>query len=250
MKLFCEFCGSTINTEVDNKCPHCGADFSQNQHVQDYHNFHNSIEYQKEQYNLQQEYLETERIKNRIKTEKSINATNKVMRIGCLIPIIIFILAITCVVIISIIPEFYSEPTTTTTTATEYIEPYHKVVLGETVETRNYKLVCDKWEYYNPNSYAIVDGEKYIRFHFIFTNTTDKTIMDDEEIYIYDSNGNTCSTQASISNELRNERLLSQQVPAGKPHSGWIYLIVPEGENAITITYGENIEILADIKDK
>ena len=247
MKLFCEFCGASINTEIDNKCPHCGADFSQNQHVKAYHNFQNDIECQKQQYDLQQEYLKTEQIKNRIKTEKSISATNKVMRIGCLIPIIIFTLAIICGVIISLVPEFYPQQNIEVPTEPEYVEPYHKAVVGETISTKDYELVCDKWEYYTPNSYAIQKGEKYICFHFVLTNTTDSTIIDDEGIYCYDSNGSACSTQASISNELRNERFKKQNVPAGKSHSGWVYYIIPSNEKNVTIMFGEKIEINIDL---
>ena len=36
MKFFCEYCGCRINSEVDDKCPNCGASYRKNENFVKY----------------------------------------------------------------------------------------------------------------------------------------------------------------------------------------------------------------------
>ena len=38
MKIFCEYCGSRIDTEADRKCPNCGASYDKNETFIKYEN--------------------------------------------------------------------------------------------------------------------------------------------------------------------------------------------------------------------
>lgn len=254
MKIFCKFCGASIDTNVHSVCPNCGASLIDDKQVQDYQNYKNNIEYEEEQIRIQkqredleQERLQTERLQSRVRAEKSANNVARATRIGCLIPVIIGVLAIISVIVLTILGSSGFTLDTTEPTETVYVEPHHEAKFNEIVTTKEFTVVLDEWDYYTPNSYAIRDGEKYIKFHFTYTNITDHEIYDDNQIHCYDEDGRACDKCYSLSNEDKNEELRMQTVMQGKSCSGWVYYVIPENVQNVTVTYGENVEFLVDL---
>lgn len=249
MKITCNYCGELVDINKYSSCPNCGASMADNdeyqQHVKkadELKERNRQLEYQKQQAEIQKRTLENERIRNQINTEKQSAKFTKNAKLGCLIPIIITVVLLCLGLAMSIFTDGKINDDSIPTTE-PYVEPYHEVIAGETVQTRDYNVILDKWGYYKPNSYAIRDGEKYIKFHFTYTNTSEEKIYDNEQIYCYDSNGKSCRSQNSISDEDRLAGFKSQTVMPGKSYSGWIYFCIPEAATEVAIMYGERIEI-------
>jgi hypothetical protein len=271
MEIKCTYCGASIDASEHNVCPNCGAQLSDNEMYQEYHEekkkFYDDykklmlqdkqtrIEQQKLDMQSQQAEIERQRLENAEKRRTpdhcalaSKNNDRKGKSKAALWAIVISILF--CAIFVAPIINEISEQNDFGTNATEpYVEPHHDAVAGEVIQTRDYQVILDKWGYYIPTSYAIKDGEKYIKFRFSITNTSSEKIYDDEKIFCYDSNGKACDPQSSISDDDRQSRLNSQWIMPNKSYSGWVYYCIPEDETTLILTYGDSIEIQVDLDE-
>jgi hypothetical protein len=256
MQIKCHYCGASVDAAKQSACPNCGASLSDNEQYQEYHaekqkfyNDYKQLLLKDKEARIKKQQLENEKAKTAPKTvvrnhyyETNASFAKKKAKIGCLVPIITFATLFVIGIIGSVFSEDHAiyDPVETVDT---YVEPHHNAVAGEIIQTRDYQVVLDKWGYYTPEHYAINDGEKYIKFHFTYTNTSKQQIFDDEQIFCYDSNGRQCDSQYGISDEDKTAKMSSQWIYPGKSYSGWVYFCLPESETRVTLTYGDNIEI-------
>lgn len=255
MQIKCSFCGALVDPAKTLECPNCGAQIGENKQYQQYQedkqNFYSEmrqLELEEKQGRIEKQKLENEQLRRSAKQRKtSANSVKMVKIIAAIIiaPFALFVLFGLGIVLIAVNSPDIIDPAETTE---PYVEPYHEAVAGEIVQTRDYQLVLDKWGYYTPKSYSIKDGEKYIKFHFTYTNTSEREIYDKESVHCYDSTGKDCDSPG-ITDEDYASKLKSQSVMPGRSYSGWLYYSLPESETEVTVTYGESIEIKVSLNE-
>lgn len=176
MKFFCEYCGNRIDAEVDHKCPNCGASYRKN----------------KKFMKLEEEKNKEKQINNEYK-HKVINhvlGTMKFSRFFMLIPIIVFIIIFTIVIItFSNARKGIKEEDSSLN-----VEDIFDTVLGEdskeqekvTVdfnefgETLEYKVKVEKYEVVEDKFNEAEDGYELVKFHLIVENLTDNQIYKED----------------------------------------------------------------------
>jgi hypothetical protein len=254
MKIKCSYCGALIDIEAQSNCHMCGASINDEQY-QKYSEMKNEsraqkeqLEYQSQQADIQRKKIENERLQTRLETERNSARTISTIR---KIQFIYFI-----PVFLGIITFFFSifrtnntlwNSTVVNTEPTTKVQ-YQTAEIGETVYTKDYTITLDEWDYFEPQSYAIQNGEKYVKFHFVYTNISDHSIADKNTVYCYADNGKMCKVQYSLSINDAAQRMSQQIVLPGKSYAGWCYFIVPQSSHNLTVVYDENIEINIDLE--
>lgn len=244
MKIHCSYCEALIDTDKHSICPVCGAEINQKE-LQDnlkQEQKKKELELDEKEADIVRRQLENKRIEQRLKREKKNESATRILRIGCMIPILL-VVGIFCLMLILSAKNVINNETETEPTETIYIEPYHEAKFEEVVHTKNYDVVLDEWKYFEPLSYAKQSGMKYLAVHFTITNISEQEILSDEPIYCYDENGKQCQKVVSLFDEDKSLKLEKQWIQSGKMLKGWYYFEVPENMNYFEIMYGDKIEV-------
>lgn len=255
MKIFCKHCSASINIDKDTTCPNCGAALYMDEEVREYHSKKNRMEFERDKLDLQNQQLEyeekqirLERTKENVKHEKKLRkVSNTISNLYIGFFIFIAVAAISAFIVVPMLKSGNNAMFDNNAT-TEYIEPFHSAQLGETVTTRDYSVCLSEYDYFEPNKHMMQEGNKYLKFYFTYTNTSNEKVYSNEEILCYDDTGKEYDDYIWLNDEDENVRLDAQNVMPNKSYSGWWYFELPETVNKVTITFGDSVEFNVTIQ--
>lgn len=173
MKFFCEYCGSVINTEEDDKCPHCGAAYSKNK-----------------TYIKLEEERNKERQLNKEYKHKIIGGTMKALKFSWLIflaPVFIFIAILIIAIVLTHntdndIDSNLNNFNSIIDKSEETKEEQKKVTVNfnEFGEIDDYKVKVIKYEVVEDKFNNLEEGYELVKFHLVVENTSgDKLTKED-----------------------------------------------------------------------
>lgn len=267
MIIKCDFCGNVYDIEKYGKCPNCKAESGNNESVrqqisyqqqaQQYNTFsqmeQDRYKTDKEKYNAdiqkfnaEQEYLETQRLKRRIRSERTSQAISKGFSIGCAIPFYLFIAMVVCGMIFgayTLLNEngFLNgkyKPDTSIVHATE--ETNQNVSINQPAKLSTYSITCDKFEMVDENPWSVDEGKKFFEVSLIIENTSSETIKFGDEIFCI-ADGFQCDmvrSPAAVPDTLK-----SQEILAGAKIKGSVCFEIPEDSQEVLIKCGDFITI-------
>ena len=264
MLIRCEFCGSSYDTATYPKCPNCGAESGKNsvvkeqiryQNQADRYSVYNQMErdrYATDQarFNAEQEHLENERLKQRIKSEKTGRAISKGISFGCSLPFIIIGLLFATAIVFGVYnglkeEGFFDTGTTSTTIVEETVEPTVpetpcEVKFKETAELSYCNVTCDKFEKIDPYPWNTAKNCEAYEIRLVIKNTTNKPIYFDSKILCI-ADGYQCKEMNkpfAMEQELRK-----QDVEGGLKTQGSICFEIPKDAKDVVLKYGDYITI-------
>ena len=252
MRIKCEFCGATYDSNQHPTCPNCSAVTGANKVVSDQIKYENQAEQysvynrmERDRLNTEQEYLENQRLKNKIKNEQAHQAISKGVSIGCAIPVIIFVLLFVAAIIFGVYnglkdEGFFDDTKDTTSEIVEVIETPQNVNLNETATLSTYSIICDRFEAIDPYPWKPDAGNEYIDAHFIIQNVSQKEIFFDEDI-ICIADGFQCRTPTSPT--ALKEKLRETYLKPELKTQGSICFQVPTNAKEVLIKIGDYITI-------
>lgn len=190
MKFFCEYCGSIINTDEDDKCPHCGAAYNKN----------------KTYLKLNEEKNKEQQMNNEFKQEV-MNHTLKAFKFSrwfVLIPIVMFVVVLSIIIfgIISANKAFNKENggvKSLFNSVTNQINEQLQEDLKEEKEPENvtvgfdefgtvekYKAKVTKYEVVEDKFDKVEEGYELVKFHLVVENLSDEEIRKEDVNCIVD----------------------------------------------------------------
>ena len=255
MIIKCDACGIVYDTNENFVCPNCKK--VPNEETMDRHiDLQNNIQEQRtlnmlerERLQNEKESLENERIKNRIKREKSAHRTSKFMSLGCGLPVFLFICFIAFCIIFGVfnglkqdgafteIQEQMSQEMEDLTE--ESIQDTKQIVnLNEFANTSKYSVMCTEYEKIEDTyPWPVDEGKEWYSFKLTIQNNSDKTIFMLEDI-ICVVDGYQCQRV-----NMRGDLHKQPDVASGEKIQGTVVFEIPEDAKNITIKYGEYAEI-------
>lgn len=241
----CEHCGSLINTDVDKKCPNCGAPYKNNKQYKEY------LEYQKKQRELN---LETQQLKNDI-TRDVHNTSKKAIPGMFIFVFVIFI--ISTVAFFFIFYNAFGNMNDYQNNYEDYQNNYELInelqkdkeniviMYNEYALTDQYNIKVNKIIKYVENKYE--KNKTYYGFHIVFKNKTNtwKTLNDINLIYV-NSDGEETTAQKPIVSANKLDYFAKDIIT----YDGYLYFDIPNDVKDVTIYY-DNIYIkIFDFKNK
>ena len=242
MKIICEYCGSTIDVNKDDKCPNCMASYKDNkmfkERIEDLKK-EKELEYEEKKLNMENKRMANEQAKRILGAFAKVSIVSKIIFI---IPLIMFILIITLA-----IKQFNNnsnrESTINhlTTTTTKIKEKEVTVHLNEYGEVTNYKVKVDEIISLD-KLYGVLspsENKKFKVFHIIVENKLDKTIRLDQRI--------NCIVDGYVQKETfyySKYPDLPYSLDAGLKTEGYVIYEVPKDASEYTIKYGDYINIV------
>ena len=234
MKVICEYCKNTFDTEKNNKCPSCGADISSNEMLKE----KMRIENEKQKIELEQEKIEQMRRQKTIESIERGEKFAKILKIGCLIPFILMIILLIVSISIAIKDQIVGNENDKENEVKQVMVQGN---FNKAVSNNVLSVICDEVEEFKKYSKP-TPGYKYIRFHFIVENVTDIEIYDDEPIRAL-VDGIQCE-RVSFSDV---KKLPESYIMPGAKIDGYIGFEIPEDATRVEIKYGDYITIYVDI---
>lgn len=263
IRITCEYCGRTIDTATDDHCPSCGAVYDKNVYLQQHKQRQEDLrkmKLERQKLEMEQQKAEVEQRRNAAKTHQSIregisifNRVIDTLRRGCMIPVVIAILAVVVLLFAGIYNIFSDEdrigntgyetpPTQTTQPA--IVETPTEAAFGEKAEMLQYSVVCDKIEVYDYPYQAPQEGFYYARLHLIVANkTAEKLQVPGEMVCQYEKEGYKLQAEENtISSSDLNTRIYYTVIHPDSAAEGWVYFEVPVGADLI-LKYDEYVTI-------
>lgn len=263
MLINCEFCGAVYDTNDFINCPNCHAASGKNatvqQHVENQNRANQYSTYSqmerdryatdRERFNAEQEYLETQRLKDRIKREKSNEAISKGIRLGCSLPFIIIGLLIACGIIFGVynvakeegyLGGTYKPDTSVEETVEEIVETPQNVGINQTATLTKYSVTCDRFETIDPYPWNVDDGKDMYEVHLIVENLSDTDYKFGDKI-ICIADGFQCdmeNTPRAVETTLK-----SKTIASGLKIQGSVCFSVPKDAKEVTLKCGDYITI-------
>lgn len=230
MKIICEYCKNSIDTDKNDKCPNCNA------------SYHNNKEFKDRIKELQKEKeieLETRRLQN--ETYKTVlGHTNRVFDASkfIIIGIVIFIMVPIIFIGAGALKRDVNKAKELTNTTTKEIKV--EANLGQYAETSEYKVMVDKVINIDKlyNTLTPSEGKEYKIFHIIVQNKLNKLlilpfhincVVDDfaqKEVYYISKYP---SLPSYVEKDLKVE--------------GYALFEVPKGSKKFDIKYGDYVTI-------
>lgn len=271
MLIKCEFCGVVYDTNDYMNCPNCHAASGKNSTVQqqienqnraNQFSTYSQIERDRyatdrerynadaERFNAEQEYLETQRLKDRIKREKTNEAISKGIRLGCSLPFIIIGLLIACGIIFGVYNALKDEgflggtykPDTSVeeTIVEEIVETPQNVSINEVAKLTKYSVVCDRFQIVDPYPWNIDEGKEMYEVHLVIENLSGEDYKFGDKI-ICVADGFQCDmemTPRSVETALK-----SKTIATGLKIQGSICFSIPTDAKEVTLKCGDYITI-------
>lgn len=267
MLIKCSYCGTVYDIDETRKCPNCKAENEKNEKIEQYieqQNYAENIRIQSQieqekyktdiqKFQAQQEYLETERMRARVNTEKQTHKEAKTVRMIIWGVFILFIVGIIAAIGIGVVSTFMEDvkfymgdddTTSIVETEPEIIETPTTVNFGESANLIEYSVICDSYEEYYYRWAKPKDGYKYMRIHLVITNNTDSEIeLPDEILCNYKKDGYDMQANGYTidSNDL-GTKLRVKHLQKRSSADGWLYYEVPENSDLV-LYYGDYITI-------
>ena len=189
MKVICDFCGSSYDTDNNSTCPSCGGTHADNIMVKNERQKQGILtNYEKIRLEEQarKQKLENDKREQAVELEKQTTQVQKILKIGCLIPFVLFVIGIVIVIIMafwSSIKENFidnkndkNSDIMTDTEVVAIVETPVTVGFNETAATSKYSIICDKYEVVDSYPFSANNGYQYVKFHFVFENLTNDYI--------------------------------------------------------------------------
>lgn len=268
MKLRCVYCNTLVDIEEELNCPNCGASIGEHEHYDFFMSKKRELDKQKQDadYERKKQQLDSLSWRNEIdknsldpnqpaKKKESfwdLRKTNpkqfyfllKVL-IVAMIPIFVFVVGIFGIPIAIMMGEENRNNQQTEV----YVEPHHNAVDGEVVSTRYYDVSIDQIGYFTPKNTSAY--EKYVKFHFVFTNTSEAHIPIKDIIKCYDSNGKEMKADPWLSDEDKDKKLRQgAYLEPGETRKGWAYFAITEDSTNCEIMFGEKIGIKVSLSEE
>lgn len=219
MKFFCEYCGNRIDSNIDSKCPHCGASYKKNETFKKLEEEH-KLQMQKEKEN----------------THKTVRTFTKIFGLSFLIPalvsIVIFFTIIT--LIVGVVKSqkgnnsFFDFSLETEENVTVGIDEY-----GETSE---YKVKVTSYEKEEDIFNQLDSGYEYIKFYLVVENKTNKEIRREDTNCIVDG---IAQTNYSIPGHSTIPLIINKKLTV----KGETTFVVPTDATSYDIKYGDYVTI-------
>lgn len=264
MIITCEYCGAEVVTETDDVCPRCGGTFQNNKEYLekkaredeadrlDMEQKKIDLEKQK-QANIAEQVilLRTEIVKNSDGAEQKADYLESIRKIIGIIMMLIFLIAFVSACVADQFSdkenEGYSNSNSLNYTSTvdnsankgTIIEDPVTVNYRAQAKMSQYTIMCDSFvEVNNSSIKKSMLGNRFVSFHFVVTNTSDRTIKIEPTI--------TCKADGEICNRVENsvEASLPAEVEKGSMVTGNVtFEISGSYVKAFDIQYGEYVTI-------
>lgn len=104
MRIHCEYCGCSFDSDEHGTCPSCGASSENNiliKNERQKQGIYTDYEKIKLEEQARKEKLENDRIEQLVELDKQTAQVRKVLKIGCLIPVILFLIGFAVIVVLS-----------------------------------------------------------------------------------------------------------------------------------------------------
>lgn len=253
MKIFCDYCGNQFDTAMNNKCPSCGADYSDDNEIK----AAALKQAQEESFKRHRENIELRERQARIEDVNTKNANRKAGRrllgIGCIIPIVLFSLCFTAIFIVALVEvinersaEYKESESSSVLSDYEYESVFEEEEeevpvsgeFNEAVHSVNYSVICDSFEEVDRYPFEPTDGYMYVSFHIVVKNTgIGKVNTTNDIICLADG------MLASYTWHSDRKELPSTTLPAGVSAEGYICFEVPVDTEEFELRYGEYVTI-------
>lgn len=244
MKIICEYCGTQFDTQGVKVCPNCGASFANNRVLETkilHENKKTQLELEKKAVELEQCKIENARKRSMLQQEQQSARAAKVLKIGCVIPVICVALIFIIGVIVSIFSTMTGGDTPSeyhsTEVITEVIEIPVSVGLNEVAETSKYTIVCDKFEVIEKKGFTPAKEYQYMSFHLVVQNKSEDKINTEKLIDCL-ADGTMCEVRWD-SDRKRLPKYLNKGIKA----DGSVCFEVPIDTKSFDIKYGDYVTI-------
>lgn len=236
MKIICEYCKNTIDTDKERKCPNCMASYADNKEFKERIN---ALK-EEERLELERKKIQNETAKRVLETTKNITSIQKYV---ILIPIIFFLLIFLGIIISTVKNqrEYRKIYTTKITTITPMVaEKKVTVALNEYAETSKYKVKVDKISNLD-KLYGVLspsEGKKFKVFHLIVENKAESTLILNDKI--------NCIVDDFMQKETyyySKYPALPYRIDALLKAEGYVIFEVPKNAKKYDIKYGNLVTI-------
>ena len=264
MLINCEFCGTVYDTDKFSNCPNCHAASGKNVTVQQHVDFQNQANQHSiysqmerdryavdaERFNAEQEYLETQRLKQRIQREQSNERISKGIRLGCAIPFIVVGLLFIAAIVFGIYSglkeeglfgDYEPNSSITETTEEEVVEDPQTVNVNETAVLSKYSVMCDRFVEINPYPWNTDGGCTTYEVRLVVENVSDAPIDFDEEI-ICVADGYQCDAWHTSPSALE-KKFRGGLINEGLKINGSFVYDIPNDAEEVILKVGKYITI-------
>lgn len=219
MKFFCEYCGNRIDSNIDSKCPHCGASYKKNE----------TFKKLEEEHKLQMQ-------KNKEDVHKTVRTFTKIFGLSFLMPSLVGIVIF--ITIIMLIMSFVKFQTGNNSFFDSIVKSEKNVTVGinEYGETSEYKVKVTSYEKEEDIFNNLDSGYEYIKFYLVLENKTN------EEIYREDTNcivNGIAQTNYSIPGHSTIPLVINKKLTV----KGESTFAVPKDATSYDIRYGDYVTI-------
>lgn len=250
MKFFCEYCGSRIDSEIDDKCPHCGASYKRNK------KFIKLMEEKDRQEQLNNEYKQ--KIINHVFS--TFNTSMKFSKIFFIIPIVIFIVIFSIVIFsfINFNKDFDNESNETSNEMQEQVDSIFDKVMDEYNDNTSekaskeiivsidefgtideYQFKVTKYEMISDRFGRAEEGYEIVKFHLLVENLTESQVTKEDINCIVDGIAQTNYYSSGYSD-------IPMFIQKGLTVKGTATFIVPKNATSYDIRYGDHIIVHID----
>ena len=227
MKITCEHCGCGIDVDKDDKCPNCGAPYSDNKELKELKEYHRK----NKEYNLKEREMN---IRTKEMATNMIENTFKGQKVGLIIFAIIFIAAL-----ISMVTIFTKQIGKDIDSNKSYNGVYNEFVGG-----KSFEIKCDGIEKVETSDSLFgsltkpKENYSFYKFHILVKNKSDDWInLNDINLTYIDENGNE-DIMAKRANTFITDDILNYFATDKMTYSGYVVYEIPD--------YVENVNIKLD----
>ena len=262
MKITCDYCNSVIDTETQKCCPNCGASYGGDKEIQ----AENERKRQMEDLNMQEQQLRIQQMQQQNGGQAPAkNTAVTALRIGCLVPLVIFgiffIIMIICVMLDEAdAPSKEKEETSRSKVVITYslseidmpdipeitgfgsgteADTLSPVQVGNSVVCDGFTLSCESQSVTEPpEHYKTAEGNRVVLFRLVLENTGEKKY--------YPMNSISCLCDGYVCSRVYDSRKKDfgyDAIPTGAKAEGYFCFEVPEDGEMLTLIYDNEINL-------
>ena len=247
MKIFCEYCGVQIDVNKNNKCPNCGASFSNNVTYKEYKKKHEELDFKEREISIENKKVVHENIRNITGTVKNFSKVFVIIFVF----IFIFFIAIFSFFIFKIFKssENISNNKESVKENLDVLDDFFNtnevdVVVGmkEYAETSEYKVMVDYFEEVDVDHQKPKTGYKYVTFHFILENKMN------DKLFLFETIDCVVDGIAQSDVVDFDRESLPSLISKGLTVQGYKTFEIPDDTRECSIKFGNNVTININIQ--